>query len=60
MKLSELRAIINSIDEDSDVIDVVIFVETETAQRATIVNFDKILVTDCKVELIPQQPIKLV
>lgn len=59
MKLRELKAIVNSINEDDDNIDIVIFVDTDHAYKSIVVDFKEIRVTDCQVELIPSQPIRL-
>lgn len=59
MKLRELKAIVNSINEDDDNIDIVIFVDTDHAYKSIVVDFKEIRVTDCQAELIPSQPIRL-
>lgn len=58
MKISELKKIINSVDEDDDP-EIVIFVASDHAEKATVVSFDKVNITDCRAELIPSQRLKL-
>lgn len=60
MRISELKKIIDSVyNEDDDDVEVVIFVASDYSDNATVVSFEKVNVTDCRAELVPNKKLRL-